>query len=213
MKIELWEDVVCSWCGITNGRVNQALKEFPHLDEVEFVHRSFRLLPNAPEGQSYTFLQYMVEQGVPAQQVKKMAESVEQIAAADGQVPYHVLDNTIGNTALAHEFLAWASAQGKQNQAWDLLFKAHFEDEAPLWSIEDLVPFATELGLNAGDARKALEERTFREQVEADQKAAHAAGAQGVPFIVIGGKYALAGAQSKEALLSAFSQVWTELND
>ena len=213
MKIELWEDIVCSWCGITNGRVNEALKAFPHRDDVEFVHRSYRLMPDAPEGKAYSFREYMVEQGVPSDQVKKMAESVEQIAAADGQTPYHVLDNSVGNTTLAHEFLAWASAQGKQNEAWDLLFKAHFANQAPLWTIEDLVPFAKELGLRADDARVALVQRTFLAQVQADQAEARELGAQGVPFIVIDRKYALAGAQSVEALLSAFSQVWTQTHD
>ena len=48
MRIEIWSDVVCPWCYIGKRRLETALADFPHADEVEVVWRSFQLDPSAP---------------------------------------------------------------------------------------------------------------------------------------------------------------------
>lgn len=210
MKVELWEDLVCSWCGIANERVNKAMRRFGHEGEVELVHRSFRLLPDLPEGEPMDFAELSSQRGISPAQMKEMAAKLQRIAAEEGIEPYHVADNAVGNTTLAHEFLAWASAQGKQHEAWDLLFRANFGDKADLWSIEDLVPFADRLGLDAADARRALEARTYRSQVENDHREAIELGSQGVPFLVIDRRYGISGAQSVETIVKTLQQAWDE---
>lgn len=50
MKVEVWADVTCPWCGIGFHRLRTALSRFAHADQVEMVHRSYLLLPHAPEG-------------------------------------------------------------------------------------------------------------------------------------------------------------------
>lgn len=207
MKIELWEDVVCSWCGIANERVNQALQQFGHADEVELLHRSFRLLSDMPEGQSMNTVDLLSSQrGVPAAQGQQLLGLAKEV----GLERYHVVDNHVGNTTLAHEFLAWASAQGSQNEAWDLLFREYFGNRAPLWKVDDLVPFAERLGLDAEAARQALESREYRDQVEADHNEVLALGANGVPFLVIDRKYGIAGAQRVELIVEALQKAWAE---
>lgn len=211
MKVELWEDIVCSWCGIANERMNQALARFEHADEVEFVHRSFRLLPHLPEGESENFVEHMRSQrGLTSAEVDQMAAPLQKVAREVGLAEYHVTDNRIGNTTLAHEFLAWASEQGKQNEAWDLLFRAHFVDMAPVWTVDDLVPFADQLGLDPTDARRALESREYTSRVESDHDEALALGSQGVPFLVIDRKYGISGAKKVDILVDALNKAWAE---
>lgn len=211
MKIELWEDIVCSWCGIANERVNEALRRFGREDEVEFVHRSFRLIDDLPEGESVNFTEFMMAQrGITIEQVEQMAAPLQTLAVEVGLPEYHVTDNNIGNTTLTHEFLAWASDQGKQNEAWDLLFREHFVKQTPIWSIDDLVPFAQNLGLDPESARQALEARTYKNQVENDHNEALALGSRGVPFLVIDRKYGISGAQKVELILDALENAWSE---
>lgn len=211
MKVELWEDIVCSWCGIANERVNQAMERFGHADEVEFVHKSFRLMPDFTEGEGVNFTEMMHQhRGMTPEQATQMVEPLQALAREVGLPAYHVADNDIGNTTLAHEFLAWASAQGKQNQAWDLLFRAHFVEKAALWTIDDLVPFATQLGLDPEDARRALESREYRSRVEADHNEAVALGSQGVPFLVIDRKYGISGAQSVDVIVDTLEKAWAD---
>ena len=48
VKIEIWSDVVCPWCYIGKRRIENALAEFEHADEVEVHWRSYQLDPGAP---------------------------------------------------------------------------------------------------------------------------------------------------------------------
>ena len=50
MKIEIWSDVVCPWCYIGKRRLEHALREFEHADEVAITWRSFQLNPDTPAG-------------------------------------------------------------------------------------------------------------------------------------------------------------------
>ena len=50
MKIEIWSDVVCPWCYIGKRRLESALRQFEHADEVEIAWRSFQLNPDTPAG-------------------------------------------------------------------------------------------------------------------------------------------------------------------
>ncbi|WP_099332955.1 DsbA family oxidoreductase [Actinomyces minihominis] len=100
MKIELWEDIVCSWCGIANERMNEALRRFGREDEVDFAHRSFRLIDDLPEGESVNFTEYMMAQrGLPIEQVEQMAAPLRFRCAQDNS-------RTVGarhSTRSAHE--------------------------------------------------------------------------------------------------------------
>ncbi|WP_255677066.1 DsbA family protein [Pseudonocardia sp. ICBG1142] len=43
MKVEIWSEVTCPWCGLGNHRVARAVERFEHSDEVDLVHHSFPL--------------------------------------------------------------------------------------------------------------------------------------------------------------------------
>ncbi len=47
MKVEVWSDVVCPWCYIGKRRLESALAEFAHREQVEVIFRSFELDPTA----------------------------------------------------------------------------------------------------------------------------------------------------------------------
>src|ERR1700709_636273 len=47
MRIDVWSDVVCPFCYLGKSRLEHALEQFPHRDEVEVVWRSFELDPTA----------------------------------------------------------------------------------------------------------------------------------------------------------------------
>ena len=51
--------------------------------------------------------------GISGAQAKAATGQIETLAASEGLSPYRVLDNVVGSTELAHEFLAHASTQGK----------------------------------------------------------------------------------------------------
>ncbi len=121
-----------------------------------------------------------------------------------------MLDNLVGNTDLAHEFLAHASAEGKNREAWDAIFRAYFGQARPVFSMDDLLDLGQEVALDREGTRRALTEHRYQRQVRDDAARAQRRGATGVPFIVVDGKYGIPGAQDSDGLLDVLRTAWDE---
>lgn len=208
MKIELWTDIICPWCGLGNHNLGLALRDFAERDRVELVHRSFQLDPDAPADVVRPVPQMLREKGYTDAQISGMTHRIEKMAREQGLQPYIVLDNTVGNTALAHELAAWASEQGKGEVMWNALYRAYFSEQRPIFDIESLCALAADSGFDPVGARAALSSRRYRDRVRADDAEARRLGANGVPFFVIDRRYTLAGAQPPDVLLRTLEQAW-----
>jgi predicted DsbA family dithiol-disulfide isomerase len=209
MRVEIWTDIICPWCGIGNRQLELALEQFEAADQVELVHRSFQLDERAREGVTEPVREMLQnKKGLPAAQVDAMTARVEGIAAELGLAPYIVGDNRSGNTSLAHELAAFATEQGRGKEMWDALFRAYFGEARSIFDVGALVALASEVGLDADQAREALTSRMYAAQVRAEGHEARTLGASGVPFIVIDRRYAIPGAQPAEAMLQALETAW-----
>jgi predicted DsbA family dithiol-disulfide isomerase len=218
MKIEVWTDIICPWCGLGLHRLDAALAKFPQRDEVEVVHRSFQLNPSAPVGVVTPVSQMLAERfGMdPASpqmaQFQERQRNIESMAESEGLHPYNVLDNATGNTQQAHELLAFASSRGLHHEAWDRMYRAYFGERRSVFDRESLLVTAEELGLDRAEANAALDSGAFAGQVRDDAFEAQQLGATGVPFFVIDRRYGISGAQSSDVLLGALQQAWDEAN-
>lgn len=211
MKVEIWSDIICPWCGLGKHRLDRALERFEHGADVEVIHRSFPLDPSLPSDVVLTPRQMLKQKhGLDDARIEAVTGQVEALAERDGLTPYVVLDNKVGNTALAHEFLAYAGTQGKHAEAWHLMFRAYFGEVRSIFDVDALLELAAELGLDLDETREVLRDRRFRQQVDEETRQAQDLGARGVPFIVIEGKYAISGAQDTDAVLDVLRQVWDE---
>ena len=209
MQIEIWADIVCPWCGLGSHRLQRALDAFAHRDEVELTYRSFQLDPSLPEGTSIPVADLLARKfGASPDQVDSITGRVETLAAEDGLQPYHVGDNRVGNTGLAHELLAYATEAGLHQEAWLTMFRAYFGQQRSIFESESLLRIAAEIGLDRSGAAEALESRRFRDRVIEDQEQAQGLGARGVPFYVIDRTYGIAGAQSVEVIGQVLDKAW-----
>src|SRR3954467_10063697 len=85
MQIEVWSDVVCPWCYIGKRRLETALAQFPHRDQVEVVWRSFQLDPSIPEGETHpTLPELAAKYGASEDAMRANMSRVEALAAAEG---------------------------------------------------------------------------------------------------------------------------------
>lgn len=210
MQIEVWSDIICPWCGLGLHRLRAALAGFEHAAEIEVVHRSFQLDERAPADQTESVRSMLRKKGLSDPQIDSVTARVAALAAAEGLEPYHVLDNQVGNTSLAHELAAWATEQGRGSELWDRLFVAYFGETKSVFEIDALVELAQSVGLDADGAREALTSRRYAEQVRKEGREAGRLGASGVPFFVIDRKFAIGGAQPAPVLLQALSEAWQE---
>jgi len=209
MKIEFWSDVVCPYCGLMDHRLHLALDRFEHGEQVQVIHRSFQLHPDLPrEGVSQIKLIEMA--GAPASTVDRVLRPIERAAKAEGLTPYRAVDRTLGPTDLAHELLAYATDQGRGNEIWTAMFRAHFGQARKLWTTQEVLDFATEVDLDPAGAAKALRSRRYRTRVAADQREAERLGARGAPFLVFDGRFAIPGAIGTDDLLAVISKTWDE---
>jgi predicted DsbA family dithiol-disulfide isomerase len=86
------------------------------------------------------------------------------------------------------------------------MYSAYFEQGRGVFTTDELIAFATEVGLDADAAREMLSGTAYLDQVVQDQVLARTFGANGVPFFVIDRAYGVSGAQPVEAFLSAIDQ-------
>jgi predicted DsbA family dithiol-disulfide isomerase len=208
MRVEVWSDIICPWCGLGLHRLKAALARFEHGSEVEIVHHSFQLDERAPADQTESVRSMLQKKGLADAQIDGVTARVAQLAKAEGLEPYHVLDNRVGNTSLAHELAAWATELGHGKEIWDLLFESYFGAAESVFDLESLVSLAAKLKLDPESAREALSSRRYAKQVAADGRAAHELGANGVPFFVLDRQLAIGGAQSVDVLLQALEKAW-----
>ncbi|MGW6454427.1 DsbA family oxidoreductase [Streptomyces sp. NPDC055078] len=82
---------------------------------------------------------------------------------------------------MAHEFLAHASAEGKNGEAWNMIFRACFGKAASIFTLDDLLGLADGIGLDREQTRQALADRRYRRQVQEDAHQSQQLGATGAP--------------------------------
>ena len=113
-----------------------------------------------------------------------------------------------GNTREAHRLVLWAQEQdpATAQRLLEAMYAAYFEQGRGVFSTDDLVAFASEVGLDAHAAREMLTGTAFLDQIVQDQVLARTFGANGVPFFVIDRAYGVSGAQPVEVFLDAIDQ-------
>ncbi|MFJ5292582.1 DsbA family protein [Streptomyces sp. NPDC088348] len=142
------------------------MERFAHSDQVEVVHRSFPLGGSFPADRTVSVREALLSQyGIGGAQAEATTRQIEALAASEGLSPYRVLDNAVGNTGPAHEFLAHASAQGENREAWETVFRTYFGRAEPVFALNDLLKLSDELGLDRDQTRQVLTERRYRTQV------------------------------------------------
>ncbi|MGZ0710771.1 DsbA family oxidoreductase (plasmid) [Coraliomargarita sp. W4R53] len=213
IKIDVWSDIACPWCFIGKRNLETGLAT-ASLDQdapqVEVTYRSFELSPDTPVDFDGDELQFLADhKGMAREQVTEMLDRVTSVAAEAGlEYNFDILKHT--NTVKAHELLHFAKENEHQLPLAERLMTAYFTEGRHLGRVDDLVDLAAEVGLNADDARAALENDTYLDAVRADQAQARAYGINGVPFFVVDGKYGVSGAQPAEAFTQIVRQVWEE---
>ena len=213
MMIEIWSDVVCPWCAIGRSRLDAALAEFPHADQVEVRLRSFELDPSAPVGGSQPMVDVLAgKYGVPRDEAARMMARTEGLAADEGLV-MHMETTLHSNTVDAHRLLhlavetAGPDAQKRLNAA---LVTAHFEHGEDVADHAVLSKAALTVGLDPAYVDDVLASDRYADAVAADVRQARAYGATGVPFFVIDQKYGVSGAQPTEVFAQVLERAWLE---
>lgn len=206
LRIEVWSDIVCPWCYIGKRRLERALADFEHADEVEILWRSFQLDPTFPQGVSEPVYDSLAKKmNAPREQVQAMTEQVQQVAAQEG-LRYDFAGGVMVNTFDAHRLTHLAREHGLGDAAHERLMNAQLVQGRVLNDVDTLVELAGEIGLDTERARTVLEGDEYADQVRADIDDARRLGATGVPFFVLDRALGISGAQPLEVFSAALEK-------
>jgi predicted DsbA family dithiol-disulfide isomerase len=204
IEIDVWSDVVCPWCFIGRRRLQKAIATHSDGREVIVRHRAFQLQPDARDivrTDEMLASKYKVDKA----QVAQMQANVCSIADGEG-LCYDLSDTYSGNTVDAHRLILWAEESGLGDALLEALYSAYFEKKRSIFTHEDLLSIASEVGINSQGAKDLLNSDSYMDQVNQDQELAAQLGANGVPFYVIDMKFGISGAQPQEV----FNQIFTQ---
>jgi predicted DsbA family dithiol-disulfide isomerase len=213
LRVDVWSDIACPWCYVGKRRLEAALAAFPHADEVEVVWRAFELDPSAPRERDRSTgyaerlaTKYRTSVGEADAMIARMTD----VARADG-LDFRFDRIRPGNTFDAHRVLQLASERGRQDAVKERFLRAYMTEGEPIGDPETLVRLASEAGLDADEVRATLASDAYAREVREEESDAAELGIHGVPFFVLGGKYAVSGAQPAETMRLALEKAWREL--
>jgi predicted DsbA family dithiol-disulfide isomerase len=209
LLVEIWSDLVCPWCYLGKRRLEKALERFPERDRVDVVWRSFELEPDAPATPEPRAEALIRRYGMTADEAAQRDADMTALAAEAG-LEYRPDRVLLGNTFDAHRVLHAARAAGLQAEAKERLLRAYFTEGRALTDRDTLVELAGEAGVDRAEARAALANGSYAADVRSDEHEAAQLGINGVPFFVLGRRYAVSGAQPPELLLQALERAFAE---
>jgi len=210
VKIEIWSDVVCPWCYIGKRRLEQALEEFPHRDEVEVVYRSFELDPSAPQVPVESTVESLARKwGTDVAGARRAMARGDEVAAEIG-LHFRHHDAPHARTVDAHRLLHLAREVDLQPALKDSLLAAYFTRGESMADHDVLRKAAADVGLDQARVDEVLAGTEYADAVEADIREAAALGATGVPFYVVDRKYGISGAQPSEVFTQVLDRAWAD---
>ena len=177
-RLVVAHDIICPWCWVARRQAEWLRSEFP---ELELIWKGYELLPegllstpSVPEDKS------VVKPPVPSRfELMLLAERLT--------IPKRT--RRLCNSRKALEGSEFALKFGKQEEYLDATYYAYWEESKNISDLKVLCECASKAGLDADEFSKALEERTFKEEVVEYDEPAHEAGVWNVPTWMFAGDW------------------------
>jgi predicted DsbA family dithiol-disulfide isomerase len=206
LVIDVVSDVVCPWCFIGKRRLDAAIEG--QLD-IEVRYHPYRLDPTLPvEGVDRA--EYMRAKFGDRAPIGEMHHKLVEAGAEIGiNFKFEQISRS-PNTLDCHRLILWADSAGVQAQVVEELFSRYFEQGQDVSRPEVLADIASNCGLDPEQVLTLLEGDEDRDLIVSEDERARRMGIEGVPCYIVGGRYALMGAQEPSVLRQVFDRVREE---
>lgn len=207
MKIEIWSDIICPFCYIGKRKLEIALAKTGIQADIEW--HSFELNPNAPQSYGVPLPEMLnMMYGFSPERALSVLEYEQQTAESVG-LDFQWQISKPGNTFNAHRLIHLGNSLSIGDQVKERFLKAYFTEGEEIGNPEVLRRLAIDIGLPEALVDGVLSTNQFSDAVRADEKEAAIIGIRGVPYFLINGDVAIAGAQE----IDEFVRVLTEQNE
>ena len=156
-------------------RIDRLKKDY----EIQTKWVFFPLRPDAPED-GITLEEIYAGRGIDIQQVR---QRLNQVARELG-LPFSERKMTY-NSRLAQELAKWAESKGVGEEFHRAVFRAYYVETKNIGKGDELLRLATSVGLPQEEAKGVLEQRPYREAVDADWSRCYDFGITAIPTFVI----------------------------
>jgi predicted DsbA family dithiol-disulfide isomerase len=207
VKIDFVSDVMCPWCAVGLGSLEQALGRLGDLVEAEIRFHPFELNPSMPKGGQNLFEHLAAKYGLTRDQTLVNQQRLQERAAAVGFTMARDADSRMYNSFDAHRLLHWAGLEGRQGPLEHALFEAYFTRGENVEDHGVLAATARAAGLDPGMARDVLASGRYAEEVRAAERDWLEKGINSVPAVVIDDRYLISGGQPPEIFEQAIRQI------
>lgn len=208
LKIDIFTDVVCPWCLVGSARLDAAIAKLPSDVTVDVENHPFYLDPNTPdEGYDVEEMLRTKYQRDP----RPMQERVEAEAKKAGLVLDLSQQPRTFPTRKAHTLTRLAREKGTQHALANAIAEAYFLEHRQINDDAVLAEIASHHGFTVDEALAAMNDAEQLAETEHLARSAAQSGIDGVPFTILGNKYALSGAQPQDVFDRAIAQVLQEM--
>lgn len=201
MRIEIFSDVVCPWCYVGHGRLQQALAARPS-QNFEVIWLPFELNPTLPvEGRNRK--EYLAERfGNP----NPFAAGQQQLLDVGRELGIDFRFEAIErapNTRRAHALSTAALRESRATQATVVrdLFAAYFTEGRDIGDPAVLVDIGERAGMTGTQVRAAIDDATLHTEIVELEELAQRSNITGVPTFIFDRRHAFSGAQPQEVFL------------
>ncbi len=205
VKLDIFSDPICPWCYIGKAYLERAIERAPdHPFLIEW--HPFQLNPDMPmagvDRRTYLEARFGGKQNA----VKAYARVMEAAEAAGVVIDFDKMPR-VPNTLNAHRLIHWAGLERLQGAAKTALFKAYFQDGRDLGDLETLTDIGSEIGIDRTQLRRLFASDADLADIRARDAHARSRGVSAVPTFILGGQYAMQGAQSADVWKSVLDDI------
>jgi predicted DsbA family dithiol-disulfide isomerase len=213
LSVDIVSDVMCPWCFIGQKNLEKAQAIAPEIP-LRIRWRPYQLDPTLPPG-GKDRQKYLEDKFGGPDRAKVIYDRVGEAGIGSGIHFRFDLMNVSPNTLDAHRLIRWAGGidADTQNKLVRRLFEMFFLEGANIGEHEKLLEAAAFVDMDAKLVADLLASDADREVVTAEIAKSRSMGVTGVPFFIIGNKYALSGAQPAQILADAIRQTDAELKE
>lgn len=208
IEIDVVSDTICPWCYVGKRRLERALAGFD-ADEVRVRWHPFQLNPGLPrEGMDRA--EYVAAKFGGAEAARAVYDRIREAGAEEGiAFAFERMPRT-PNTFASHRVVRFAAREGRQDEIVEALFRAVFMNGRDIGDFETLVDVGAECGIDPVALAEHLAGAEDADLLRAEEERSRRMGVTGVPFFIIGGRYAVTGAQDPAVLRGVLDRVAEE---
>lgn len=212
MKIDIWSDIACPFCYIGKRKLDNALANFAHRDNVDIVLHSYELNPDLPKTNlGRTFYTHFAKlKNVSEDKAREIQLPLIKTAKEVG-LDYDFENLVVANTRDALRLVKHAAEYNLASEAEEVLFDAYFVKGKDISDRATLLDLAASLGLGKDAVETMLDSNKYVADIEADMKYSEEdLKLEYIPFYVFNQTNMIQGAIDSEEYLRMLEKSYTE---